>query len=67
MNAYRKEEAWLISALDVLSGQHHGLAALQRKERLYTFNRGLSERQSQAGRFGEERNILHVQINKRTD
>lgn len=64
MNAYREEEAWLISALDVLSGQHHAPAALQRKERLYPFNSRLSGRQSHAGRFGEEKNLLHLQTNK---
>jgi hypothetical protein len=64
MTAYREEEAWLISALGVLSGQHHTLAVLQRKERLYPSNSRLSGRQSHAGRFGEEKNLLHVQINK---
>jgi len=58
MNAYREEEAWLISALGVLSGQHHALAALERKERLYPLNSWLNGRQNHAGRFGEEKKSL---------
>jgi len=48
----------------VLNGQHHAPAALQRKERLYPFNSRLSGPQSQAGRFGEDKNPLHVKTNK---
>lgn len=60
----RNECILLISALGVLSGQHHAPAALQRKERLYPFNSRLSGPQGQAGRFVEDKNPLHVQTNE---